>query len=170
MFDGQLWAIDPKGELAQVIGRRRERLGDQLVIIDPWHIVTEQSDGLNVLDLMNRADASLDGDSEMLASLLSAGHQFTDEPYWSDMATGLISGLIAHIASTYPPSERHLGRLRDWLYHDDLDMAIARTLDQKTIKSRMARDQFVAYLATPPEEVTARLAACQSELQHLNSK
>ena len=59
----------------------------------------------------------------MLASLLAVGHAFEREPFWNITANGLISGLIAHIA-TYPAQERHLGHLRGWLYHDDMDLAM----------------------------------------------
>jgi type IV secretion system protein VirD4 len=151
LYKGPIIAVDPKGELCQVAGRQRQRLGDQLVILDPWHIVTEHSDGLNPLDILNLPGSSIDGDAEMLATLLSAGHQSTTDPFWSDMGTGLVSGLIAHVANSHALADRHLGRVRDWIYHDDMDMAIAKALDDKSVNSRMARDQFVAYLTAPWE-------------------
>ena len=97
----------------------------------------------------------------MLASLLAVGHAFEREPYWNTMANGLISALIAHIASQ-PPGERHLGHLRKWLYHDDMDMAIATMLDKHTVRSRMAREQFIAYLTAPHEQTRPciRTTAC----------
>jgi type IV secretion system protein VirD4 len=81
-----------------------------------------------------------------------------------------MAGLIAHIASS-APKDRHLGQLRAWLYHDDLDMAIARMLDQGVVRSRMARDQFVAYLSAPHESTRPciRTTAC-SYLSALGSE
>jgi len=162
LYAGPLIAVDPKGELVQVAGRLRQYLGDQLVVLDPWHVVTESSDGLNPLDILTLPGSTLDGDAEMLASLLSAGHQFSSDPFWSDMGTGLVGGLIGHIGSASAPSERLLGKLRDWLYHDDMDLAIAKALDRRSVKSRMARDQFVAYLAAPWDKTRPciRTTAC----------
>ncbi len=152
LYRGPLIAIDPKGELSQVAGRQRQRMGDRVVILDPWHIVTQASDGLNPLDILSLPGASNDSDAEMLASLLSDGHESSDNPFWHDTGTGIVSGLIAHIGSSYSPSERHLGQMRNWLYQQDMDMAIARALDQRSVKSRLAWDKFIAYLAAPPHE------------------
>ena len=123
-------------------------MGQQVVVLDPFHLVTARSDSLNPLDLLTLPRSDIDSDAEMLASLLAVGNEYAKEPFWNTTANGLIAGLIAHIAS-YPPNERHLGQLREWLYHDDMDMAIARMLDDNAVKSRMARDQFIAYLSAP---------------------
>jgi len=152
LYKGPIIAVDPKGELAQVAGRQRQRLGDKVVILDPWHVVADRSDGLNPLDLLNLPGSSNDSDAEMLASLLSTGHQFTSDPYWSDTGTALTSGLIAHIGTAPSPAERHFGRLHDWLYDNDMELAMARALDDKKVTSRLARDQFVAYLQAPSDK------------------
>lgn len=162
LYPGPLIAIDPKGELAQVTGRQRERLGNQVIILDPFHTITKESGKLNPFDLLDLPGSSCDSDSEMLATLLAAGHLHGSEPYWSDMGTGLTSGLIAHIATSSPRQHRHFGQLRDWLYHHDMDYAIATALDGKAVKSRLAYEQFVAYLAAPDRETRPciRTTAC----------
>jgi type IV secretion system protein VirD4 len=160
-YPGPLFAVDIKGELYQVTSRRRREMGQQVAVLDPFHLVTDRSDSLNPLDLMTLPRADIDSDAEMLASLLAVGNAFEREPYWNITANGLMAGLIAHIASG-APKERHLGQLRAWLYHHDLDMAIAKMLDAGVVKSRIAWDQFVAYLAAPPEQTRPciRTTAC----------
>jgi type IV secretion system protein VirD4 len=150
-YPGPVIANDIKGELFQVTARRRRELGQQVVVFDPFQLVTTQSDSLNVLDLLMLPRSDFESDSEMFASLLAVGNEYKTDPYWNTMANGLIAGLIAHIA-TYPPQERHLGQLRAWLHHQDLDMAIASMLDKDQVRSRMARDLFIAYLSAPPEQ------------------
>jgi type IV secretion system protein VirD4 len=150
-YPGPVIVMDIKGELFQVTSRRRSEMAQQVVVLDPFHLATARSDSLNPLDLLTLPRADIDSDAEMLASLLAVGNEFTKEPFWNTAANGLTSALIAHIASQ-APKERHLGKLRDWLYHDDLDMAIAMMLDRNAVKSRMARDQFIAYLAAPREQ------------------
>jgi len=160
-YEGPLICVDIKGENYQVSSRKRREMGQQVVVLDPFHLVTERSDRLNPFDLLMLPRADIDSDSEMLASLLGMGQQSLKEPFWNTTATGLTAGLIGHIAS-YPAEQRHLGQLRGWLYHHDMDYAIAVLLDQNAVKSRMARDQFVAYLAAPHEQTRPciRTTAC----------
>ncbi len=162
LHDGPLIAVEPKGELTECCARQRQSLGQQVAVLDPFRGVTDRSSGLNPLDLLNLPGSAVDSDAEMLASLLAAGHQFTTDPFWNDMATGLIGGLIAHIATTEVPENRHLGRVRDWLFHDDLDMALAKILDANAVRCRMAHEQFVAYLTAPPDRTrpSIRTTAC----------
>ncbi|HVS39333.1 MAG TPA: type IV secretory system conjugative DNA transfer family protein [Gemmataceae bacterium] len=158
---GPVIVMDVKGELFQVTSRCRRALGQRVVVLDPFQLVTARSDGLNPLDLLALPRSDCDSDSEMLASLLAVGHEFSTDSYWNTTANGLIGGLIAHIAHA-PAPERHLGNLRAWLYHDDLDLAIATMLDKDAVKSRMAREQFIAYLTAPREQTRPciRTTAC----------
>jgi type IV secretion system protein VirD4 len=160
-YPGQIIVVDIKGELYQTTSRRRREMGQQVVVLDAFHLVTDRCDSLNALDLLGLPRADTDSDAEMLASLLAVGNEYSTDPFWNTTANGLIAGLIAHIAS-YPPKERHLGQLREWLYHPDMDLAIARMLDDNAVKSRMARDKFVAYLAAPHEQTRPciRTMAC----------
>jgi type IV secretion system protein VirD4 len=145
-----LLVIDIKGESYQVTARCRREMGHQVVAVDPFHLVTDRSDGLNPLDLLLLPRADADSDSEMLASLLAVGHESADDPFWHTSAKGLIAGLIAHIAS-YPPGQRHLGHLREWIYSREMDPAIATLLNNNMVKSRLARELLSAYMAAPEE-------------------
>jgi type IV secretion system protein VirD4 len=160
-YPGSLFAVDIKGELYQVTARRRREMGQQVAVLDPFHLVTDRSDSLNPLDVMNLPRSDIDSDAEMLASLLAVGHAFEREPFWNITANGLMAGLIALIASG-ASKDRHLGQLRAWLYHGDLEMTIAKMLDADAIRSRFARDQFVAYLNAPHEQTRPciRTTAC----------
>jgi type IV secretion system protein VirD4 len=150
-YPGPMIAVDIKGELYQVTNRRRREMGQQVAVIDPFHLVTDRSDSLNPLDLMTLPRSDIDSDAEMLASLLAVGNAFEREPFWNITANGLMAGLIALIASG-ASKDRHLGQLRAWLFHRDLEMTIAKMLDEGVIRSRVARDQFVAYLNAPHEQ------------------
>jgi type IV secretion system protein VirD4 len=160
-YPGPAIVLDIKGELFQVTSRRRSEMGQQIVVLDPFHLVTKRSDSLNPFDLLALPRSDVDSDAEMLASLLAVGHEFSTDPYWNTTANGLTAALIAHIAG-YPPKERHLGQLRGWLYHDDMDLAVATLLDKKAVKSRMARELFIAYLTAPFDKTRPciRTTAC----------
>jgi type IV secretion system protein VirD4 len=159
-YPGPVVVTDIKGELFQVTARRRREMGQHVAVLDPFRLVTARSDSLNPLDLLTLPRSELDSDAEMLASLLAVGNTSATEPFWNIMANGLIAGLIAHIGSA--PGGRHLGQLREWLYHHDPDMAIATALDKQAVRSRMAREQFVSYLVAPPDRTRPciRATAC----------
>jgi type IV secretion system protein VirD4 len=112
-YPGPIVCVDPKGENVQVTARRRRQLGQKVVVLDPFHVVTagEESDCLNPMDIFNLEGSSLDCDAEMLASQLSVGHAFKTDPFWNDTASGLISGLIAYVAATSPPEARNLNKV-----------------------------------------------------------
>src|SRR6185437_10212337 len=95
-YPGPIFAIDMKAELCRVTARRRREMGHTVVILDPCRLATPQSDCLNPFDLLTLPGANSDADAQMLASLLAYGHNSAVEPYWNDMATSLIGGLIAH--------------------------------------------------------------------------
>jgi type IV secretion system protein VirD4 len=155
LYDGPIICVDIRGELYQVTARRRRAMHQQVAVLDPFHAVTEAGDRLNPLDILSLPRASLDDDAEMLATLLCAGHGCDRDPYWTDTGMGITAGLLAHIAGTCPPEERHLGKLREWLHHDeDMDDAIAKALDSG-VQSRMAHDEFIAYFTAPEDKTRA---------------
>jgi type IV secretion system protein VirD4 len=151
-YRGPVIVIDPKGENYQVTARRRRELGHRVVLLDPFGVTGAPGDRLNPLDVFDLARSHLDCDAEMLAALLSVGHQFQTDPFWNDSANGLLSGLIAHIASSCPRPERTLNQLRKFVYADDMDYDLAVLLDKQALKSRMARDELVAYLSHPSDK------------------
>lgn len=160
-YPGPVICMDIKGELFQVTNRRRREMGQRVVALDPFRVMTTRSDSLNPLDLLTLPRADSDSDAEMLASLLAVGNEYASDPFWNTTANGLLAALIAQIASN-SPNDRHLGRLRDWLYHHDMEYAIAGLLDKKAVKSRMARDLFAAYLTAPHDKTRPciRTMAC----------
>ncbi len=154
-YSGPTITIDPKGENYQVTARRRREMGQRVIVLDPFHVVTETSDRLNPMDIFDLDKSILDCDAEMLASMLSVGHHFADDPFWSDSASAIMAGLIAHIASSFPKAKRNLNSLRGLIYHDDMDYTLAKLLDDEEVTNKMARDEIVAYLSHPSERTPA---------------
>jgi len=164
-YPGSVIAIDIKGELAQVTARRRREMGQQVVVLDPFRVLRgthPSTDALNPFDLFKLPGADPESDAEMLASQFSVDHNFSTDRYWDDTGKGLTAGLIAHIATTAKPEERHPGSLRKLLYMDELDFNIAGWLDNKEVTNPLARDEFIAYLSAPSDKTRPciRTTAC----------
>lgn len=154
-YPGSIIVTDIKGENYQVTARHRREMGQQVVVLDPFNLVTakDKSDKLNPFDLFGVPGSDPESDAEMLAAQLAVGHEFSTDRYWEDTGRGLVSGLIADVATNSPPEKRNLVTLRELLYNDDLDYTLAVALDtRKKTMSPLARDEFVAYLAAPSDK------------------
>lgn len=154
-YPGSVIVTDIKGENYQVTARRRREMGQQVVVLDPFGLVTtkDKSDKLNPFDLFGVPGSDPESDAEMLAAQLAVGHEFSTDRYWEDTGRGLVSGLIADVATSSPPDKRNLCTLRELLYNDDLDYTLAVALDtRKKTMSPLARDEFIAYLAAPSDK------------------
>ncbi len=154
-YPGSVIVTDIKGENYQVTARRRREMGQQVVVLDPFGLVTakDRADKMNPFDLFNVPGSDPESDAEMLAAQLAVGHEFSTDRYWEDTGRGLVSGLVADVATSSPPEKRNLVTLRELLYNDDLDYTLAVALDtRKKTMSPLARDEFVAYLAAPSDK------------------
>jgi len=154
-YPGSVIVTDIKGENYQVTARYRRAMGQQVVVLDPFGLVTakDKADKLNPFDLFNVPGSDAESDAEMLAAQLAVGHEFTSDRYWEDTGRGLVAGLVADIATSSPEDKRNLCTLRELLYNDDLDYTLAVALDtRKATMSPLARDEFVAYLAAPSDK------------------
>ncbi len=154
-YPGSVIVTDIKGENYQVTARYRRSLGQQVVVLDPFGLVThkDKGDKLNPFDLFKVPGSDAESDSEMLAAQLAVGHEFSSDRYWEDTGRGLVAGLVADVATSSPPEKRNLCTLRELLYNDDLDYTLAVALDtRKKTMSPLARDEFVAYLAAPSDK------------------
>jgi type IV secretion system protein VirD4 len=154
-YPGSVIVTDIKGENYQVTARYRRALGQQVVVLDPFGLVTskDKADKLNPFDLFKIPGSDPESDAEMLAAQLAVGHEFTSDRYWEDTGRGLVAGLVADVAMSSPPEKRNLCTLRELLYNDDLDYTLAVALDtRKKTMSPLARDEFVAYLAAPSDK------------------
>ena len=117
----------------------------QVAVLRPFG---QKVDALNPFDYFSLPGSRLETDAEMFASYLSTGHESGTEPFWTDSATGLLAGLIACMVSCGNPSVRTLTQI---LCADDLAMHLARQLDARKEGSRLAHDEFVAFLNIPAD-------------------
>ncbi len=154
-YPGSVIVTDIKGENYQVTARYRRQMGQQVVVLDPFGLVTakDKADKLNPFDLFKVPGSDAESDAEMVAAQLAVGHEFTSDRYWEDTGRGLVAGLVADIATSYSTDKRNLCSLREMLYNDDLDYTLAVALDtRKKSMSPLARDEFIAYLAAPSDK------------------
>lgn len=105
--------LDPKGELFRLTAKQRRRMGQQIVVIDPFHLATKKSDCFNPLTLGKHDPRTLVDNARRLAASLVVKAPQEKEPFWNSAATVLLQTVIAFLMSEAKPGESHLNRLRD---------------------------------------------------------
>ena len=87
--------IDPKGENARVTADARRAMGHQVVVLDPFKIVTDAPDTLNVLDAVCTDSPTALDDCRAIANQLVQRTGSEPDPHWNDAAESMITALIA---------------------------------------------------------------------------
>jgi len=168
-FEGSVIVIDPKGETWHVTARRRREMGQQVLLLDPFQAVGKRTDSLNPFDLFDRPGALLDADAEMLASLLAGDAGFHKEPFWDNWGRSLMSGVIAAVAETSTPTERHFGRVRELLMSDDAVFNLHTLLENNEDLNRLSKQNISSFLPITEQTRSGILSTAQSYLKVVNS-
>lgn len=117
-YDGSAIAIDPKGELAQTTAITRAKLGQDVLILDPFSIVTGEArklrgcyNPLSVLKLGNPYNVE---DAVLIADGLVIPAPNAKDPHWDESATQFLIGLIlaVKLGVNTAAKDRHLGTVR----------------------------------------------------------
>ncbi len=129
-YPGSVFVVDPKGENYAVTHRwRRERLGQRIVCIDPFHVATDKTtktDSINPLDgivdysmppeTYLKQNPELLDEVGMIADSLVVRPSDEKDPHWNDKCRTLLKGLIlAVVYGLGPKGRRHLSCVRAML-------------------------------------------------------
>jgi type IV secretion system protein VirD4 len=93
LYGGSVLAIDPKGELARVTGRRRAEIG-KLVVLDPFDENGRFKSGhYNPLDELDAESREVIDEATTIAQALVV-YSGQGDPHWTSAARGLLRALI----------------------------------------------------------------------------
>ena len=122
--EGSTMVIDPKGENAMITAAARIEMGQEVHVVDPWHIAAIEgitSARFNPLDWLQVGDVDITENAMLLADaiiIMSDGEKF-----WDEEAKALLVGVILYVAtSDHEAGHRHLPRVRDLLLLDGEDL------------------------------------------------
>lgn len=134
--------IDFKGENALLTAKLREReFGHRVVLLDPYHVVTDKPDTLNPLDTIGRDNPLALDRSNDLAKALVAREQTERDPHWNDSAEAWIAAMIALVVDEGEAGvTRSLQTVRDILTRpQELAMAVQALGESTAWKGMLAR-------------------------------
>lgn len=128
LWPGSALVIDPKGTLAAVTAAHRRAMGQDVFIVDPFHVVVSKSDSINPLAELDPHARTIREDIGLIADALVVPSTSANDVFWDQSAKSGLAGLIAHHVSTYSnaalPHLRHSLALHGQA-HDELWQAMA---------------------------------------------
>lgn len=118
-YPGSVLMIDPKAENAnRTRNRRRNGLGQDVFVLDPFRISRHGSAAFNPLSMIDpEADTAVD-DAALIAEALVIQEEGPGR-HFSSAARNLLRGLILHVCTNEPPERRHLPYVRQLLTVDE---------------------------------------------------
>lgn len=107
-YEGSVIVIDPKGENAWITAERRRRMGQKVIILDPWGEVNrrygnkvgekEETAHYNPLSILNFNSPDYADDLAYISDALIINQG--KDPHWDDSARELVAGLISYLVET----------------------------------------------------------------------
>lgn len=117
-YEGSMLVIDPKGENALITAKRRQDMGQDVHIVDPWGIASVEGiepATFNPLDWLDIRDPDITENAMLLADALVVANNHADS-FWDEEAKALLQGLILYVASDSAyDGRRTLGEVRNIL-------------------------------------------------------
>ena len=148
-YEGPVIVIDPKGEACRITARRRREMGQTVHVIDPFQLISTETDSLNPMDAFSIPGVDPSSLALDIAKQLSGGGKFSKDPFWDVRGHDLAAGVIAAIAATREPEKCNLIEARRLLKTDDVNYNLAVLLDQNGGKiPPFAYEEISSYLQT----------------------
>lgn len=136
--------LDVKGELAAVTARyRREEMGHEVVVLDPWGITGLEQGQFNPLDCLPSDHDDLADEAYAFSQLLIDQNGAIKEAYWDESASAAVSGAMVHLRSQATADKPgNMGKVWEMLTSDDVIYNLAVLLDTVKDMHPYARAQF----------------------------
>ena len=163
-YDGPTITIDPKGENYAITAAHRRRLGDEVVLLDPFGVTGDAAGSLNPLDLASIGTDAPEDSGRTLSDLLIGGGTYSADPFWDNTSGALLAGLLTTAVADQEPEKRRLSWLRD-LFSEDFAYSIAVMLDTNAIRNRDARQEITTFLSNCSERTRPSIQSTAA--QHL---
>jgi type IV secretion system protein VirD4 len=156
--------IDFKGELAKITAAARRRMGQKVVVLDPYRVVTDNPDTFNFFDSIDPESALAIDDCRDGAESLVVRTGQEKEPFWNDAAESWLTAMSAMLVYLKPTVTANLAELKTLLSDTTLrEQAIKRMIDSDAWDGVLSR-LGLALTHSKDKELNSTLT---STLRHL---
>lgn len=164
-YDGSVIAFDSKGELSELTAAARAKLGQTIMVLDPYGIARGEArkyraryNPIRTLDI--NADSVIEDVLLIVESIVVASGAEKD-PHWNESASNFLLGLILFVAfaSNIEDEDRNLITVRKLI---KMAKQTVR-LDEKTVvfKLTMLADEGIAHLrGTEHDDIAETIEGC----------
>lgn len=182
-YPGSVIVIDPKGENYAVTAEfRRKMFNQEIVCLDPFGVVSKQTDSINPLDGLvdyrKNPCTYLEQNPQLvdiaanIAESLIIREVGAKDPHWDDKARSLIKGLILAVICGKAGRQRHLRKVREILTRPLGELA--RFLNEEMQKDKSALDGLLSRAASEinscgREEFTSVISSAIKHTEFLDS-
>ena len=132
--------MDFNAEIATVAAEyRRTHFANRIILLDPFHLVTNNPDTFSPVDSISAADPLAIDDIRTIgeALVIRSGHEH--ELHWNDGAEMFIAGITAFVVQHAPPHDRSLQTVREILANREELVAAVTVMQQSQAWNGMLR-------------------------------
>lgn len=178
-YQGSVLAIDPKGELATITARQRERYAQRILALDPFEILKDGAARhrarFNPLTILRADSPSLIEDAGLIADALVVQESGNKDPHWDSSARNFIEGVIVHVV-TAPNYEnrRHLATVRDLIAGNKEATGgkglkrLRAEMEENDAADGLVQDAAYDFFEKPEEERGSVLSTARRHLRFLS--
>ena len=169
---GSMVVLDPKGEsAAMTLRHRRDGLGQECHVLDPWRITGLPPSRFNPLLWLDPTGPDLIEDVALLSSSIIVGSDKAKEEIWLPEAEAALAGLCLHVLTSEDPENRHFGLVREMLTRDDkgFPLLLKRMLENRGAHGMVQR-AAQRLMQKSPRERSGVLTTAQSQTHFLDSQ
>lgn len=154
-YPGPVVVVDPKGENYAVTAEQRRRMGQEVVLLDPFNVTSEaESQRFNPMDLANPKSSHFVEDISTLATLAAKNTGdvgMARDPFWPQMGRVLVTAAILDVLTMPDSTDATLPAARA-LLNQPLEQLIERA--KKWQKADNAELRQMAGLMGNPADTT----------------
>jgi type IV secretion system protein VirD4 len=107
--------FDPKGENYLATAERRRKMGQKVVALDPFRLVTREPDTLNPVDHLDRYAPETIAEIVDIAEAMVVKNPQAKEPHWDESAELWAAGMLMQVVLHAVPPHRSLQGVRTLL-------------------------------------------------------
>ena len=125
--------LDYKGEIATITAEARRKMGQKVVILDPFKLVTKTPDTFNPLEFIDASSLlALDECRDLAAAMVVRTGQEKD-PHWADSAELWITAMLTTVCAFAEPKDKSLQAVRDLLTDTKKMEGVIRLMCESTV-------------------------------------
>jgi type IV secretion system protein VirD4 len=115
-YDQSCIVVDPKGQLAAITAAQRYRMGQRIIILNPfkvWPEILGATFRYNPMALLDPSSPTFGAECRKLAEGLIAKSGNERDSHWTDGARTLVSSVIGHLLVEGDEEDRNLAQMRE---------------------------------------------------------